>query len=110
MSHAHKMAYEVSTLEALHEGAAAARAIKAATDSGRFVVVYEGPSYCPRTDALLHSPYREVLADFATRAEAERFAAAQYPDEPAECDFIVYPKLPRAKPAPVDLGEYDIPF
>jgi len=110
MSHAHQMAYEVSTLEAFHEGADASRAIKAVVDSGRFAVVYEAPSYCRRTDALLRNPYRELLATFETRAEADRFAADQYPDEPVECDFFVYPALPRAKPAPVDMGADDIPF
>ncbi len=110
MSHAHQMAYEVSTMEAFQAGAETARAIKAVIDSGRFAVVYEAPAYCSRTDALLRNSYRELMADFATRAEAERFAADQYPDEPVECDFFVYPALPRVKPAPVELDAYDIPF
>jgi hypothetical protein len=59
---------------------------------------------------MLHTPYREPLATFDTRAEADAFAAAQYPEEPVECDFVVYPKLPRAKPMAIELDVYDIPF
>lgn len=84
--------------------------INAAVAAGKFVVVEEGPEYCPSTDALLGSrKFLVSVHDSRADAEAALAAAESY------CDEVGLYVLPR-RPWPIvavnhaPLTDADLPF
>lgn len=87
--------------------------IAAALAAGKHPVVIESPAYCPFTDAVLSFSGLTVDRVFDDEDEARRYVASvrdQWEqDGGAECDIVLYPKVPHRYDAPVAWPD-DIPF
>ena len=101
-----QLAYEWSKMNRKPDDAGK---IQEAVAAGKFVIVEEGPDYCPVTDAVMGS--RKYLASVhETREDAETALAGMFGEDGPDPDISVY-ILPH-KPAPpyTPPGDDDIPF
>ncbi len=81
--------------------------------AGRFCVVAWNVEFCRHTDAVLPGTHRSLIADFATREEAEACRRAKYEewgdDGDGECGIDIQGPPPPAPPVP-QTNESEIPF
>lgn len=101
-------AFETGKMVNYRKQAAYSAEINAVLNAGRFALVAVMPAYCPFTDATTGAAHHLVSAH-ETREDANQAAAQHYEDFPAEIDYVVFPKLPRAAFV-ASTEDSDIPF
>lgn len=73
-------------------------------DKGRYVLLLDGPRYCPSTDALIGSTTK-IIGDYNTREEAEKALAEQEQDP--DLYYRIRPEKPKP---PVVYNNDELPF
>jgi len=104
-------AYAQSNLE--HDNGSFSQDLKKLVEAGRIVIVAARPAICPYTDAWLRHEDKFIVADFATRAEAdEKIRQESLIDPNDDSRLEVHPLLqaPTKESEQFEQAFDDVPF